>query len=124
MRRIFGEEIAVAEEETLDRLAVYGSLAPGRSNHHHLASISGTWGSGWVEGILRDRGWGAAAGYPGIRLQTGGPRVDVSVLESHELNRDWGRLDAFEGDEYRRVQVEIHGLDAASVVGFIYELRP
>ena len=68
-----------------DRLVVYGSLAPGRSNHHHLADIRGVWREGWVEGVLCDRGWGAARGFPGIRPERGGPRVDVHVFESSEL---------------------------------------
>ena len=25
------------------RLAVYGSLAPGRPNHHHVAALGGRW---------------------------------------------------------------------------------
>jgi len=103
-------------------LAVYGSLAPGQSNHHHLAGVAGTWRHGWVEGVLYDRGWASDAGYPGIRLQPGGPRVDVYILESKTLVHHWGRLDVFEGDEYRRVPVEIHGLADQPVLGWIYEL--
>jgi len=114
----------MSNNETTARLAVYGSLGPGRSNHHYLADVGGTWRRGWVEGVLYDRGWGSASGYPGIRLQQGGPRVDVDVLESPALVRHWARLDAFEGDEYRRVPVEIHGLTDRPVPGWIYELVP
>ncbi len=109
--------------ESIDRLVVYGSLAPGRPNHHHLADIPGTWRTGWVEGELCERGWGAEQGYPGIRLKRGGARVEVHVLESAELAQHWDRLDDFEGDEYQRVRVEISGIDAGPVSGWIYALR-
>ncbi len=103
-------------------LAVYGSLAPERANHHHVEMIAGTWRRGWVEGVLHAQGWGAAQGFPGIRLEVGGPRVDVDVLESADLEKHWDRLDSFEGDEYRRVEVAIHGLGTAPVRGWIYAL--
>ena len=116
-------EANLSASKAPNRLAVYGSLAPGRPNHHHLADISGTWRHGWVEGVLYDRGWGAVQGYPGIRLEGGGPRVEVHVLESAELARHWDRLDDFEGEEYCRVSVEIHGLDTGPVAGWIYALK-
>lgn len=109
--------------KVVNRLAVYGSLAPGRPNHHRLADVSGMWRHGWVEGILHDRGWGAAQGFPGIRLERGGPHVAVHVLESNELAQHWDRLDDFEGEEYRRVPVDIHGLDTGPVAGWIYALK-
>jgi gamma-glutamylcyclotransferase (GGCT)/AIG2-like uncharacterized protein YtfP len=39
-----------------ERLAVYGSLAPGQANHHQLAGLAGEWRSGVV------RGWLTASG--------------------------------------------------------------
>ncbi len=113
----------MSASKALNRLAVYGSLAPGRPNHHYLADISGTWRKGWVEGVLYDRGWGAAQGFPGIRPERGGPRVEVHVLESNELADHWDRLDDFEGEEYRRLSVEIHGLETEPVAGWIYALK-
>ena len=77
----------------------------------------------WVEGALHDQGWGAAQGFPGIRLERGGPRVEVHVLESNELAQHWDRLDEFEGEEYGRVPVEIHGLETGTVAGWIYALK-
>ena len=113
----------MTSEQPIHRLAVYGSLAPGRSNHHHLADVPGTWRRGWVRGTLIEAGWGAAVGYPGIRLDAGGEPVDVCVLESTQLAEHWDRLDDFEGAEYRRVEVDIRGLATEAVTGFIYELR-
>lgn len=84
------------------RLAVYGTLAPGRSNHHELRGLSGRWVEGTVRGVLFEQGWGAALGYPGLVLDPEGPTVPVHVLDSPDLPRHWGRLDRFEGPGYRR----------------------
>ena len=105
------------------RLAVYGTLAPGRPNHHIVADIAGTWSDGWVEGTLHELGWGADEGYPAMRWQPGGPRIDVSVLHSAELPDHWLRLDEFEGSEYQRIVVPVFSADAAPQLAFIYASR-
>jgi gamma-glutamylcyclotransferase (GGCT)/AIG2-like uncharacterized protein YtfP len=85
------------------RLATYGSLAPGRVNHHELDGLSGTWRTGQVRGILVKMGWGADLGYPAIILDAAADSVDVVIFESADLPEHWPRLDAFEGDQYQRV---------------------
>ncbi|WP_428104096.1 gamma-glutamylcyclotransferase family protein [Candidatus Palauibacter sp.] len=85
------------------RLAVYGSLLPGENNHHHVATLAGRWLEGTVEGTLCDRGWAARQGYPGFVPGSSGDRVAVKVLESLALPDAWERLDAFEGEAYRRI---------------------
>jgi gamma-glutamylcyclotransferase (GGCT)/AIG2-like uncharacterized protein YtfP len=85
------------------RLAVYGSLAPGRENHRIVAPLGGTWMNGVVEGDLATDGWGMALGYPALSLRHGGPAVPVQVLTSEALRGAWMKLDAFEGAEYRRL---------------------
>lgn len=85
------------------RLATYGTLAPGRTNHHQLAGMKGQWRQGTVKGRLTAAGWGAALGYPGLVLDPTGPDVDVHLFESAELPDHWPRLDEFEGTGYRRV---------------------
>jgi len=84
------------------RLAVYGSLAPGRPNHHQMNGLSGRWIKGTVRGRLLQEGWGAELGYPGIVLDPGGPTVGVQLFESPDLSDHWSRLDEFEGPGYRR----------------------
>lgn len=84
------------------RLAVYGTLAPGRPNHRQLDGLVGRWIDGTVRGHLRHDGWGAELGYPGIVLDPDGPTVDVEVFESADLADHWARLDEFEGSGYRR----------------------
>ena len=83
------------------RLAVYGSLAPGRPNHHRLRGLSGRWIDGTVRGHLHQEGWGAELGYPGIVLDLDGPTVGVQLFESPDLPDHWTRLDEFEGSGYR-----------------------
>ncbi len=85
------------------RLATYGTLAPGRVNHHELEGLNGTWSEGTVRGTLIQEGWGAAHGCPGIVMDPKGDEVAVCIFESSDLPAHWARLDAFEGEGYRRV---------------------
>jgi gamma-glutamylcyclotransferase (GGCT)/AIG2-like uncharacterized protein YtfP len=94
-------------------LAVYGTLAPGRSNHHMVAPLGGTWTEGVVEGDLSPVGWGATLGYSAFRPRAGGAAVAVHVLTSAGLPGAWARLDAFEGPEYRRILVPVLDAEAA-----------
>jgi gamma-glutamylcyclotransferase (GGCT)/AIG2-like uncharacterized protein YtfP len=104
------------------RLATYGTLAPGRPNHHQLDGLEGRWLEGRVHGTLIKAGWGATLGYPALVLDPHGPAVDVHVFESSDLLAHWARLDAFEGPGYQRVVTTVFsptGDRAAS----IYVLR-
>jgi gamma-glutamylcyclotransferase (GGCT)/AIG2-like uncharacterized protein YtfP len=83
--------------------------------------LTGTWSIGWVRGALVDQGWGAGQGFPALLLDPAGALVKVDVLASDDLPAHWPRLDAFEGDEYRRVLAEIQ-TDDGSVEAFIYVL--
>jgi gamma-glutamylcyclotransferase (GGCT)/AIG2-like uncharacterized protein YtfP len=106
-----GERDAEARLDSLfgtgERLAVYGSLAPGRQNHHIVESLGGTWTEGSIEGDLLTYGWGDAIGYPALHVRPGGPAVPVHVLTSPALRAAWPELDTFEGLEYRRVLVPV-----------------
>ena len=93
------------------RLATYGTLAPGRVNHHEVSDLAGTWREGRVRGWLSDDGWGATLGFPGLKLDPEGDRVPVHVLESPELLEHWARLDEFEGAEYARVVARVETQD-------------
>jgi gamma-glutamylcyclotransferase (GGCT)/AIG2-like uncharacterized protein YtfP len=92
---------------TRGTLAVYGTLAPGRSNHHVVAPLGGEWTDGVVEGDLFPVGWGATLGYPAFRPRGGGPAVAVKVLAAPALAAAWPELDRFEGAEYRRILVPV-----------------
>ena len=88
-------------------LAVYGSLAPGQSNHHIVAPLGGEWSDGFVEGDLFRVGWGAAIGHRAFRPRAGGQKVAVKVLTSSLLPQAWPSLDHFEGDEYHRILIPV-----------------
>ena len=90
-------------------LAVYGTLAPGRPNHHVVAPLGGEWTEGVVEGDLSPEGWGASLGYPAFRPRAGGAAVAVWVLSTAALTTAWPGLDAFEGPGYRRILVPVFG---------------
>jgi gamma-glutamylcyclotransferase (GGCT)/AIG2-like uncharacterized protein YtfP len=94
--------------ETPDtRLAIYGTLARGRVNHHQISALAGNWQRGTVKGKLFASGWGAALGFPGLILDPNGPSVDVELFESADLPKHWARLDRFEGSGYRRVATTV-----------------
>lgn len=64
-----------------------------------------------MRGRLHEAGWGAAMGYPGIVLDPDAPEVAVQVFTSDNLPAHWARLDAFEGEGYTRVWVEVTTAD-------------
>jgi len=101
------------------RLAAYGTLAPGRVNHHVLAGLQGRWRQGTVRGWLDETGWAAPLGYPGLVLDAAGPPVDVHLFESSDLPDHWARLDAFEGADYQRVVAQVRTTDG-DVPAWIY----
>lgn len=94
---------------TSHTLAVYGTLAPGRPNHHVLAPLGGEWTDGLIEGHLIPLGWGAALGFPGFRPRVGGDAVAVRVLTAPSLAGAWPDLDRFEGPGYERILVPVFG---------------
>jgi hypothetical protein len=48
--------------KTSHTLAVYGTLAPGKPNHHVVMPLGGEWTDGLIEGDLLPMGWGAVLG--------------------------------------------------------------
>src|SRR5918993_417143 len=103
------------------RLATYGSLAPGRPNHHQLDGLDGRWSRGHIHGTLVDAGWGAGLGYPALILDPDGPSIEVHVFESVDLPAHWSRLDRFEGPGYRRAATTVH-MPSADADAFVYVL--
>lgn len=107
----------------IERLFVYGTLAPGQPNAHVLADIPGTWKPATVRGTLLPEGWGAAVGYPGIILDESGGEVKGFIFSSKALAAHWPRLDAFEGDGYERVVAAATLGDGTIVKAHIYALK-
>jgi hypothetical protein len=46
-------------------------------------------------------------GFPALVWRADGPPVPVRLFESPDLPRHWARLDAFEGEAYRRIVVPV-----------------
>jgi gamma-glutamylcyclotransferase (GGCT)/AIG2-like uncharacterized protein YtfP len=85
------------------RLAVYGSLAPGKKNHNVIAGMEGRWRNAVLRGSLLNEGWGAGEGFPGFLWDGTSTPVAALVFSSAELPHYWLRLDEFEGEEYQRI---------------------
>ncbi len=106
------------------RLAVYGSLAPGKSNHGIIEDIAGTWNPGFVRGDFLRQGWGTHVGFPGMNWDPKSRnRINVEVFTSEDLPAHWDRLDDFEGEDYLRILVPVEGLTGGPIVANIYRVR-
>ncbi len=117
-------EIERRFERPSTRLAVYGSLAPGESNHGVIEDIRGQWAVGFVRGDLVRQGWGAHVGFPGMIWDPqSSDRVEVEVLTAEDLPSHWERLDEFEGDDYWRILVPVEGVESAPIVANVYCVR-
>ncbi len=102
------------------RLAVYGSLAPGREHREVLAGLPGVWCEGFVRGAVRRIASGPDRGYPALTRGAGAPEVEVLLFESDALRGAWERVDAFEGAGYRRELVPVRTANGATVIAFAY----
>ena len=107
----------------IEQLFVYGTLAPGRPNEHVLGEIEGTWEVATVTGTLRQDGWGAEMGYPGIDLDEQGDEIQGFLFSSEALSDHWAMLDEFEGEAYERVLTEVKLRDNRRMDAYIYQLR-
>lgn len=104
------------------RLAAYGSLRRGEANHREVAELGGRWLTGRVRGHF-ERATERTGGWPALTPDARGEPCAVEVLESPALATHWERLDAFEGEPYRRelVVVELEG--GATCVANLYVPR-
>ncbi len=109
-------------ESMIQRLFVYGTLAPGRPNAHVLAHVPGQWQPATVTGRLFQLGWGASAGYPGIILDERGSEVEGFLFSSERLVDHWVGLDELEGEDYERVLTLVKLSDGTVVDAYIYAL--
>jgi gamma-glutamylcyclotransferase (GGCT)/AIG2-like uncharacterized protein YtfP len=107
----------------IERLFVYGTLAPGRTNAHVLENVPGSWEPATVIGTLIPEGWGAAEGYPAIVLNEEGDEVEGLLFSSDVLAEHWARLDEFEGDGYERVMTKAKLRDGTMRQAHVYALR-
>ena len=107
----------------IQRLFVYGTLAPGKPNEHLLEEIGGSWQKASVRGRLSPEGWGATLGYPAIVLDKLGDEVDGFLFSSDKLSTYWTNLDEFEGECYERVLTTAILSDKSTVEAYVYTLK-
>ena len=107
----------------IQRLFVYGTLAPGKPNEHLLEEIGGSWQKASVRGTLIPEGWGATLGYPAIVLDKLGDAVDGFLFSSNKLSTQWTNLDEFEGECYERVLTTAILSDKSTVEAYVYTLK-
>lgn len=108
----------------MEHIFIYGTLAPGRPNEDILADIKGTWLAATVNGTLKEEGWGAEMGYPGIILDKSENEVEGFVFSSEELDKKWAMLDEFEGKEYKRITTKAKLLNEDIIENvYIYALN-
>jgi gamma-glutamylcyclotransferase (GGCT)/AIG2-like uncharacterized protein YtfP len=107
----------------MERLFVYGTLAPGRPNHGVLGSIPGNWEAASLKGNLLDEGWGTEFGCPGIMPSDEGEEVEVFVFSSDHLSEHWSMLDEYEGTGYKRVAVLVKTASGEEIEAYVYALN-
>lgn len=104
-------------------LFVYGSLAPGHPNGHLLAPLRGTWKRGTVKGFLHEKSVSEGYQYWGVELDRRGDTIRGQLFSSPGLEKFWDTLDAFEGEDFRRVVTVVDLPNGKQVKAFIYELK-
>lgn len=107
----------------MEKLFVYGTLAPGRPNAHWLANLPGSWQKASVKGILHPEGWGATLGYPALVLDPEGEEVQGFLFTSDQLSTYWDTLDEFEGEGYERLLAPVSLEDQSIEEAFVYALK-
>ena len=107
----------------MENLFVYGTLAPGKPNHHVMQDIPGQWQPATLKGHLHDAGWGAEFVCPGMVPSEDGEPVAGFVLTSDQLTHHWARLDEYEGDGYQRTTVEVTTDTGEPIEAQVYALK-
>ncbi len=107
----------------IDTLFVYGTLMPNCPNAHVLENIVGKFVPATVRGYLKDAGWSASMGYPGIKLDENGDTIHGYLFYSSNLINHWDSLDEFEGAEFERQEVNVERYDELDIDTFIYVLK-
>lgn len=111
------------ENRLTETLFVYGTLMPNCPNGYVLENVVGKFIPATVRGYLKDAGWSASMGYPGIKLNEEGDTIHGYLFYSNNLINHWDNLDEFEGEEFERLEVNVERYDEMDVDTFIYVLK-
>ncbi len=96
---------------------------PNCPNGYVLENVVGKFLPATVRGYLKDAGWSASMGYPGIKLNPDGDTIHGYLFYSDNLINHWDNLDEFEGAEFERQEVTVERYDELEVDTFIYVLK-
>ena len=96
---------------------------PNCPNGYVLENVVGKFVPATVRGYLKDAGWSAGMGYPGIKLNENGDTIHGYLFYSDNLINHWDNLDEFEGVEFQREAVIVERYDELEVDTFIYVLK-
>jgi len=72
--------------------------------------------------ILKEEGWGAEMGCPGIELNDNADEIKGFIFQSKNLSNHWNMLDDFEGEGYKRVLAKAKLKDESVIETYIYTL--
>jgi gamma-glutamylcyclotransferase (GGCT)/AIG2-like uncharacterized protein YtfP len=97
------------------RLIVYGSLAPGETNHFLLTGLVGEWHPCQIRGHMCNY-----RGFKSFRYDHKGLKHPAWLLISLELPRVIAELDDFEGEEYERIIIPAQ-VDDRWIMAQVYE---
>ncbi|MEO6550519.1 MAG: gamma-glutamylcyclotransferase [Ferruginibacter sp.] len=116
------EKVFIKKFQPEKVLIIYGTLAPGKPNHHLVEHIKGKWQHGIVRGKLMKEGWGTIIGYDGFVHTSLEEQEEIPafILSSDELIANWPTLDEFEGDGYQRILAMFELNNGEIGVGYIY----
>lgn len=107
----------------MESLFVYGTLRPGEANAHWLTALAGTWEPATLQGRLFADGLPITEGYPVIWPAENGREIPGWLFHSPDLFHHWADLDAFEGEAYLRVQIEVKRPSGTRVSAHVYALN-
>jgi gamma-glutamylcyclotransferase (GGCT)/AIG2-like uncharacterized protein YtfP len=96
-----------------ERLVIYGTLAPGKSNHNVIADLRGEYRDCAVHGRISE-----VDGFPHFTWARSDASLGALLFSSKQLPGMWGALDRFEGDGYKRRLIPAtidSGLSIASI---------
>ena len=105
-------------------LFVYGTLAPGEENAHIMDGMEGIWRRATVCGTRHNTGWGVNKGHPGLIPDENADPIEGLVFISDDLPKNWARLDAFEGKDYRRITIQATLDTGETLAAQIYSVGP
>ena len=106
----------------VQRLFVYGTLAPGKSNENLLRDIGGSWQIVKIKAKYHEKGWGLTMGYPAIILDESADDIIGYLFSSNNLSKHWDMLDDFEGECYERILTQVELNDNSIVDAYVYTI--